>query len=201
MAAVLPFAAIGALAVWGNRTTTPTTKVRTEEDRVELTHKSLIMEYGISSSNEYALKDRQYMMGGLITHGVGVDNTASAQLADPNYNPLEELANDSVRLASFDRADTLLSMHVQQSQVVPRKNNQMVMALSEEVYHPDDHTSRSEFYVSKFSPAYANPRQVLEADRVLGTHWEDEHEQSLRAWNGSQFFERAAGQSFRYSED
>jgi hypothetical protein len=201
MAAILPFAAIGAFAVWANRTTNLGGSLYTDKDQVETTHKAIIMEYGLSSSFNYALMDRQYMQGGLVTYGVGVDNRASEQLANPNYNPLEELANDTVNLASFDRADTLLSMRVQQSQIVPRKNNQIAIALSEEIHHPDEPSARSEFYVSKFSPAFANPRQILEADLALNQSWETEHDRSLRAWNGSQFLATAHGQSFRYSEN
>lgn len=201
MAAILPLAALGAFGIYANRTTDPQKQPRTEDDKVAENHKALLMEYGLSASNDYAMKDRQYMAGGLITYGVGVDPSQSQLLDSPYYDVVEDLAAKSVALANFDRADTLLSARVQQSTIVPRRNNQQAIALTEEVHHPSDTGSRSTFYVNKFSPAYANPRQIAEADYRLGVTWETEAERSLRAWNGSQFFERAAGQSFRYSED
>lgn len=201
MAAILPLAAIGAFAMYGNRTTSPQAKVATEDEELRVTHRAIIREYGMSAAVEQSMNDRKYLQGGIINDGVGVDNTFSQNLDNPNFDPLEYLQHEMVALAAFDRADTQLAQTVQQAKIVPRRNNQMAVALSEEVFHPDDPTSQSSIYVSKFSPAHANARQVLEGDMELGRHWESDHERSLRAWNGSQFFDHAAGQSFRYSED
>lgn len=201
MAAVLPLAVIGIAAVYGNRTTTPKVKTKTEDETVDRNHSAGLFEYGMSAAVEQSMNDRKYLQGGIINDGVGVDNTFSKNLDSQYFDPMAELQRQQVELAAWDRADTLYAQTVQQSKIIPRRNNQMAVALSEEIYHPDDPTSQSSIYVSKFSPAYANARQILEGDIELGRSWEADYEKSMRAWNGSQFFDHAAGQSFRYSED
>lgn len=202
MAAILPLAAIGAFAVYSNRSNEPVVHDRTDEERVAQVHQSVIAEYGISASANHALLDKQVLMGGIINDGVGVDNRTSLMLYDPSFDPLAMLGNDAVQLASFDRWDTEFATATQQSQIVPRRNNAIAIALTEEVRHPDDPwDARSSLYVSKFSPAFANQQQIRDAELQIRYNPEDSHERSLRVYDASQFFENAAGQSFRYSED
>ena len=201
MAAVLPFAAMGAFALYLERQTGPKAKEKKDDEHVTENHKAILHEYGMSAAAEHALLDRKYLQGGIINDGVGVDNTMAKQLQDPHVDVMDVLAQEQAALAAFDRWDTELSYQLQQSQIIPRRNNQIAVALTEEVSHPDDPSKRSTFYVSKFSPAYANQQQIADADRQLRMIGESPAEHSLRAWNGSQFFETAAGQSFRYSED
>jgi len=201
MAAVLPFAAMGAFALYLERQSGPKAKQKKDDEHVTENHKAILHEYGMSAAAEHALLDRKYLQGGIINDGVGVDNTMAKHMQDPNVDVMAVLAEEQISLAAFDRWDTELAYHLQQGQIIPRKNNQIAIALTEEVSHPDDSSKRSTFYVSKFSPAYANQQQIADADRMLQQQGETPAERSLRAWNGSQFFETAAGQSFRYSED
>lgn len=204
MAAILPLAAIGAFAVYSNRSNEPVVYDRTDEERVAQVHQSVISEYGISASANHALLDKQVLMGGIINDGVGVDNRTSLMLYDPSFDPLALLGDDAVQLASFDRWDTEFATATQQSLIVPRRNNAIAIALTEEIRHPDDmwsDSSRSALYVSKFSPAFANQQQIQDAELQIKYNPENDHERSLRVYDASQFFETAAGQSFRYSED
>lgn len=201
MAAVLPFVAMGGFAVYAHKKSQPPQMTASDEDRHKRQHEEIMREYGASAALWEANFDRYVLMGGIINDGVGLDNRDGGYHADPNWDPMQEVVAKQVALSSFDRTDVELSLRTQRGEVVPRRRNPIAIALSEELYHPNRPDARSEFYVSKFSPAYANVTQIKKAEEAMYANPENPHELSLRAWNGSQFWEHAAGQSFRYSEN
>lgn len=201
MAAVLPLVAMGGFAVFAHRRTQSPETSATEEDRQKEQQRAIIREYGASAPFYQTNWDRAVLMGGIINDGVGFDNREGGYHADPNWDPMEEIASKNVALASFDRADVELALHTQRGEVVPRRRNAMAITLTPEIYDPSRPDARSEFYVSKWSPAFANITQVRRGEAMMYENPENPHELSLRAWNGSQFWDHAPGQSFRYSED
>lgn len=201
MAVLLPIFALGGYAVYSQRTTDyPDPVPATEEDRMDEQLMSLLHEYGMSASADFNAKNKTLLMGGVLTDGVGVDNRLSRHMDDPNFDPMHVIAMESVQLQAFDRADTLYAMVTQQGVVAPIKRIAQTVALTEEIYHPDDPSARSELYISKFGPAYVNYQQMMDTETRIRTG-ESPHELALRSYNGSVFFENAAGVNFRYEED
>lgn len=201
MAAVLPLVAMGGFAIYAHKKSQPPEMTASEEDRHKKQHEEIIREYGASAALYQANFDRAVAMGGIINDGVGLDNRDGGYHASPDWDPMQEVTAKQVALSSFDRTDAELALRTQRGEVVPRRRNPIAIALSEELYNPNNPAARSEFYVSKWSPAFANQEQIRKAEEQMRANPENPHELSLRAWNGSQFWEHAAGQSFRYSED
>lgn len=201
MAAVLPFFAMGGFALYAHKTSQPKVASATEEDRQQDQHRAIIQEYGASAAVFQENWDRAVLMGGIINDGVGLNNTDGGYHSDPNWDPMEEVIAKNVALLSFDRSDAELSLHTQRGEVVPRKRNAMAITLTPEIFDPSRPDVRSELYVSKWSPAYANITQMRRAEARMYEDPENPHELSLRSWNGAQFWDRAPGQSFRYSEN
>lgn len=201
MAAVLPLVAMGGFAVYAHRRSKAPEVDGSEEDRQVKQQEAIIREYGASAPMFQANWDRYVLMGGIINDGVGLDNRNGGYHADPDWDPLEEIMAKNVALSSFDRADVELSLRTERGEVVPRKRNAMAITLTPEIFDPSRPGVQSEFYVSKWSPAFANPTQIKHAEAKMYEDPENPHELSLRSWNGSQFWDHAPGQSFRYSED
>lgn len=201
MAFLLPFAAMGGIAVYANKQTNPGPSVEEHQNTLAKNEASTLHKYGGSSAKNFNNRDRLHMQGAPITDGVGTDNSWASALEDPNFDIVAHLGLNDAADSAADRVSTEWSLQTNQGMVVPRRKNLIVAAFNDELHHPDDTSATTEFYRSKFAPPYANTRQIKDATYMMNNYGESPHERNLRAFNGTQFNDRAQGQSFRYSED
>lgn len=101
-------------------------------------------------------------------------------------------------VAAFDVADTMNVFDTRQGLVRMNKRNPIVSTLSEDLVNPADPTRIARFDSYHEMPNWANPAQVRQAKALLEADTDPQN--AMRRHYGTELFNRAPGQSFRYTE-
>lgn len=146
------------------------------------------------------LHQKQWLMGGPVSDtqiGIDFDSGRHGYEPDKSIDPLKRVWADHVKVANFDRAQTLESLNSMRGDVRPKRAHAIVTTLSEELHHPNNPQQRSAFLHTQYVPHNPNWAQIKQAHSMKAT---DIPERSQRRQTGVQFFNRAPGQSFRYEQ-
>ena len=177
----------------------PPTKEPSKEEYTQHQHTEQMHATGATMAMWQSMNNKAIMMGSQISDSDGLDLRGGGYVKDPNVNPLDLVFQEHVELATFDRADTFLTLATgANGEVRMRRRNAIVTTLTPEIHDPRRPEVSSTFTVSKHIPAYSNPAQIKQALSHLDE--QTRPNQSLRKHYGVEFFNRAPGQSFRYEE-
>lgn len=151
---------------------------------------------GANASAEHALYNKFFLMGGDVKEELSLQ--FKDQVWEPNrdVNPIDVVNQRQVELMTHDRNDTLLSLSTAQGEVRARGAHPVVSLLTPEIHHPHDESKSTSLAMYRHVPKWANHAQILQVRRNVDQQMEDS--QRLMAYDDSQFFARAPGQSFRY---
>lgn len=156
-------------------------------------HKALMQEYGMSASHWQAQHAKVAEMGTDRHQGMEMNH-----FRPKGASLLGGMMDDHVDLAQYDRKATLLSLHANQGEIRPtHKRNPIVSTLTEEITHPNDASRQTSF--GKHRHITNNPNHTQA--KIGKMHAEQRTvPYKLRHDNNGEYFGRAPGQSFRYSE-
>lgn len=101
-------------------------------------------------------------------------------------------------VAQFDTADSMNVFDTRQGLVRMNKRNPIVSTLTEDLVNPSDPTRVARFDTYHEMPNWANPAQVRQAQALLEADADPQN--AMRRHYGVELFNRAPGQSFRYTE-
>lgn len=110
---------------------------------------------------------------------------------------LDALFTEHVQVAEFDTADHMLTFDTNQGQVRMTRRNAIPDTLTEDLVHPADPTRVARFDTWHEMPNWANPAQIRQANAILAADTDPNNQ--MRRHYGTNLFNRAPGQSFRYS--
>ncbi len=153
---------------------------------------------GLCASAWDAMVDKQYLMGRPVSDVQYINNTPTENGYNPDLDqadPIARIVRQHADLYHFDRQDSEYSLSTQQGEVRPHKRQPIVTAAANELHHPNDSSRVTGFLATSYVPNYANPTQVRVGQETMSK----DPERSLRREGGTEFFNRAPFQSFRYS--
>jgi len=101
-------------------------------------------------------------------------------------------------IAAFDTADTMNCFDTRQGLVRMNKRNPIVATLSEDLVNPSDPSRVARFDSYHEMPNWANPAQIRQAQALIDADADPQN--AMRRHYGVELFNRAPGQSFRYTE-
>ena len=168
------------------------------EDPLEVAQKEGLQEFGALASQWSSLHQKQWLMGGPVSDTqVGIDFKSGRHGYEPDksIDPLKRVWEDHVKVANFDRRDTVEGLVSMRGQVRPKRQHAIVTTLTPELHHPNNPAQKSAFLDTQYVPHNPNHAQIRLANSMKA---HDIPERSQRRHTGVQFFNRAPGQSFRY---
>jgi hypothetical protein len=189
--AYLPLVALGGAAWYGMKGPKSAEYVPTEEDKRQNLEAVELEASGANASVWKSLYNKTFLMGGLETEKLDVDRSQGGFRPNPNVNPLNAMNREHLELASFDRADTALSLTIGNGEVRMRKRMPIVITLTDELQRPGDSTAQSQFEAYRYVPNDATAAQIRQAQRSYAPAYQADK-------NIEDFFATAPGQSFRY---
>ena len=110
---------------------------------------------------------------------------------------LDALFTEHVQVAEFDTADSMLTFDTNQGQVRMNRRNAIPDTLTEDLENPSDRSRVARFDTWHEMPNWANPAQIRQANAILAADTDPNNQ--MRRHYGTNLFNRAPGQSFRYS--
>ena len=103
-------------------------------------------------------------------------------------------------IAHYDSQEAMLSVHLNQGEVRMARRNPIISTLSHEVENNGDSSMRQTFDYYYENVPYANQAQVRQTEAIVAADKEANPENAQRRYYGVELFNRAYGQSFRYTE-
>jgi hypothetical protein len=157
------------------------------------------LQLGLSASAWSSMVDKQFLSGRPLSDVQYINHTPAETGYDPsdpqNGNLMAKLARQHADLYAFDRQDSEYCLSTQQGEVRPGRRQAIVTAAANELHHPSDPTRRTGFLATSYVPNYANPTQIKVAAQAMS----QDIERAYRREGGTEFFNRAPFQSFRYT--
>ena len=194
-AQVMPILFAGTTAVYlasKSNSQGPERKNKAVDKHKQDKHKAVMEEYGMSASHWQAELAKAAEMGSDKHRGMEMNH-----FRPKGETLLAGMMQDHVELAQYDRKATLLSMHANVGNIRPRQRNPIVATLTEEITHPNDASRSTSF--GKHRHIINNPNHTQA--RIGRINAEQANvPYKLRHSNNGEYFGRAPGQSFRYSE-
>ena len=116
----------------------------------------------------------------------------------PGQRPqgLEGIYDEHAFVADFDTFNELNSLDTRQGELRVNKRNPIPSTLSEDLVNPNDSSRVARFDTWHEMPHWANPAQIKEAERIMARDADPQN--AMRRHYGTELFNRAPGQSFRY---
>lgn len=200
VALMLPLVAAGGVALALMQSSAPTTKPgsKSEEEWRNEQEIMTLKERGASASNWQNQHNKTFLMGNAVRRVVAPDPRATGVSPDLTVDPLLPMFHQHNDLAAFDRQDTLTSLRTNKGELRMRRRMPIAAALTEEIHRPGSEEASSTFLEYKFYPDRPNAAQIAQAKREIDAG--KTYDQQLRNYYGVPYYNRAPGQSFRYSD-
>lgn len=109
---------------------------------------------------------------------------------------LNGMYEEHAAVADFDTFESLLSLDTRQGELRMNKRNPIPSTLSEDLAHPADSSRIARFDTWHEMPNWANPAQIRQAEAIMRRDADPQN--AMRRHYGTELFNRAPGQSFRY---
>lgn len=155
-------------------------------------HEEQMRQFGVNASAWKNMINEQFLMGHPITDQTHIDHRKAWE-----NGPMETMMAQNLALTAFDRQDKLFSLHHQKGAVRSHGAHPIGMSLSSEIPHPT-HPEQTSFFLAtsllEGQPDYAKINAAMQRAESM------DPERVNRRFPGSEFFNRAPFQSFRYSE-
>lgn len=155
-------------------------------------------EHGATAGAWNVMLQKQFLMGAPVSDVDGFNYSKAGIGYDPatDEGHLSHIYKQHQALYDFDRSDAQFSLWSMRGEVRPRRSQGIATPLSDELFNPKT-GNKTAFLATSYVPNYAHHAQITQGLRNAAS---DDPERSLRRENGVQFYARAPGQSFRYSE-
>lgn len=131
-----------------------------------------------------------------------LQNMGAAQNLDLSLKPNQRAANlahmnwEHSEVAKFDTYESMLAFDTRQGHLRMNKRNAIPSTLSEDLANPADPSRVARFDTWHELPNWANPAEIRQAQALLEADVDPDNQ--MRRHYGTELFNRAPGQSFRY---
>jgi hypothetical protein len=113
---------------------------------------------------------------------------------------VESIFQQHADIAHYDSAETMLAVQTNQGEIRMRRRNPIVSTLSHSVENCANPAMQATFDYYYENINYANPAQVRQTQAIVKADENANPDNAARRYYGVELFNRAYGQSFRYSE-
>ncbi len=174
-------------------------KNQTEEDRHDKELREDIATYGVSNNAYVALHNKFDLMGAPMIPEMQIDNRDQRWRSNADIDPIEQFVVPiHIALQRQDRDRGHYVMSRTDGNVQPAKRIIITSSLSDEISNPAHPERVSHLADWKHMPDRPNHIQTQKAIALAQRDKNQRKDQFLQHHPETEFFNRAAGQSFRY---
>ncbi len=170
------------------------------ENTMEGQHVAIMNEVGASATAWANANQKQHLMGAPPPNVKGIhfyDPDSQGWQSNPGVDPLQPIWQEHAELQKFDQRSVVEALVAQRGEVRARRHMPIAAALTPEIHHPNHPDMRSGILETSYMPHNMNEAQIAQVQRIRG---KEDPAHPFRREPGIEFFNRAEGQSFRYSE-
>lgn len=201
MTDLLPIAGVAAIAFYlanahsgdDNKPKTNNNVNQTESERMRDQHLQDMRAYGASASF-YKAEHNKIM----LNHA---NKGKELSLVFPEEaRTVEHMFQQHADIAHYDSQESMMSVHLNQGELRMSRRNPVIQTLSHEVSNNGDPSMSQTFDYYYENVPYANQAQVRQTKAIVEADMAANPDNAQRRYYGTELFNRAYGQSFRYSE-